>query len=267
VAAVLLVLVVGLAITWWNSRSSNQSGAAWDTFSAALDSRNVAELDRVAETHPHSRVGQWAAVTAGDLLMHEGCETLFSSKASANGQFRRATDDFMQVLDRSSDPTLRERATFGLARAREAQNQLDQAIQRYEEVVKDWPEGTFAPLAQQRLDDLKRKSTKVFYDEFAKYDPKPAYSDNPGKGPAFDSSSLPDNPTVRPGPAKLDDKAAGDIKLPDLGAKLDGAAKDAAKPAPAKTDSKAGSAAKAVEVKPEAKSPPAPTAKPAESKK
>ena len=181
----------------------------------------MAELDRIAETNSHSRVAQWAALAAGDLLMHEGCDALFSSKATGNQQLRRATDNFMQVLDRSSDPAIRERAAFGLARTREAQNQLDQAIQQYSQVVKEWPNGTFAPLAQQRLDDLQRKSTKVFYDEFAKYDPKPAYSDNPGKGPAFDASSLPDNPALRPGPAQLENKGTSDIQLPDLGSKLD----------------------------------------------
>ena len=109
-----------------------------------------------------------------ELLLREGCDTLFSSKASANQQLRRATDNFIAVLDQSSDRGLLERATFELARAREAQNQLPQAIEKYEQVVKEWRDGTFAPLAQQRLDDLKRKSSKVFYDEFAKYDPKPA---------------------------------------------------------------------------------------------
>jgi predicted negative regulator of RcsB-dependent stress response len=236
-AAILLVLVASLTITWWSSRASAESGAAWDAFSTALDSRSVAELDRIAETHPKSRVGQWAALTAGELLLREGCDTLFSSKASANQQLRRATDNFIGVLDQSSDRGLLERATFELARAREAQNQLPQAIEKYEQVVKEWGGGTFAPLAQQRLDDLKRKSSKVFYDEFAKYDPKPAYSDNPGKGPAFDASALPDNPSVRPGPAKADDKGAGDVKLPDLGGKLD-AAKDTGKAAESKPESK-----------------------------
>ena len=237
-AAVLLVLVLGLLISWWANRSSSESGAAWDAFSAALDSRNVAELDRIAETHPKSRVGQCAALAAGELLTREGCDALFSSKASANQQLRRATDSFMQVLDQSGDRELRQRATFDLARAREAQNQLSQAVEQYEQVVKEWPNGTFASLAQQRLDDLKRKSTRAFYDEFAKYDPKPAYSDNPGKGPAFDAGLLPDNSSARPGSARTDDKGTGDVKLRDLGSKLDGAAKDAGKAADAKSADK-----------------------------
>jgi predicted negative regulator of RcsB-dependent stress response len=239
-AVILLIVIASFAITWWNSHASAQSGTAWDAFSSALESHSVTELERVAETHSHSRVGQWAAVAAGDLLLHEGCDALFSNKASANQQLRRAADDYMQVLDQSSDSTLRERATFGLARAREAQNDLPKAIERYEQVVKEWPDATFSALAQQRLDDLQRKSTKVFYDEFAKYDPKPAYSDNPGKGPLFDASSLPDNP---PG-----QKGSGDIKLPRLGAKLDDAAKTTV-------------------AKPESKSPAAPDAKPVQSKK
>ncbi len=251
-AAILLVVVLSMAITWWNGRTSTQSGAAWDALSSALESQSVAELDRVAESHPHSRVGQWAAVSAGDLLLHEGCDALFSNKASANQQLRRAADDYLQVLDQNSDPTLRERATFGLARVREAQNDLPKAIEGYEQVVKEWPDACFAAVAQQRLDDLKRKSTKIFYDEFAKYDPKPAYSDSPGKRPLFDASSLPDNPPGQKRPTALEDKGSGDVKLPELGAKLDNAAKDLPKSTAAK---------------PASKGPPGPDTKPAETKK
>ena len=43
----------------------------------------------------------------------------------------------------------------------------------------------------QRAIDLKRPTTKSMYDQFAHFDPKPAFSDGPGEPPSFEFDSLP----------------------------------------------------------------------------
>jgi hypothetical protein len=92
-----------------------------------------------------------------------------------------------------ADPTppqlamLHERASFGLARAyealagtRQSQGELDKAVKAYEEVVKKWPQGPYGRLAAQRLDELKEQDTKVLYDKFAEFTPRPPSSGTPG---------------------------------------------------------------------------------------
>jgi tetratricopeptide (TPR) repeat protein len=73
-----------------------------------------------------------------------------------------------------TDENLHERAIFGLARAYEAvagtragQGQLDQAVEQYEKLVEQWPNGIYISIAKERLTALKTTSEKEFYDIFA----------------------------------------------------------------------------------------------------
>ncbi len=200
--ALLLLVAAMLVYTWWVRQSATQTAEAWDTFYKAMASGNPVEFGKVIEQYPGSHVAHWAAVVAGDVYLAQGCNRLFSSKATANQDLRKAVDDYLLVLDESRESMLRERASFGLARAQEAQGDLSKAITGYQDVGRHWPKGAYAAAAQRRLEDLKKPKTKAFYDKFAKYDPKPAFSDEPGtpgKQPAFDLDSLPkDAPAVTP---------------------------------------------------------------------
>ena len=76
----------------------------------------------------------------------------------------------------------------------------------YEEIGAKWPNGTYAAAASQRLQDLKRPVTKRFYDDFAHFDPKPAFSGKPGERPSFDLNSLPSDGPPSVSDLKLDAK-------------------------------------------------------------
>jgi len=101
---------------------------------------------------------------------------------------------------------VRERATFGLARAyeslagtRQSQGELDKAMESYEAVVTEWPNGAYAEMAARRLEDLRQEETKSLYDKFAQFEPKPALPDVPGlpgERPSFDLDSLPEDGTL-----------------------------------------------------------------------
>lgn len=203
--ALLAVILVALGVVvwvWWSGAEATQSAAAWDSFHQAVMTRNPSEFERVAEEFPNSEAAKWATVMASDAHLDTGCNQLFSNKASANEELRRAIDGYKQVLDMATDPVLRERATYGLARAQEALGDLDQAAETYQSLVRTWPEGAYAPAGKQRLESLDKPSTREFYDKFAAYDPKPAYSDEPGtpgEKPAFDLDALPEEPEFNPG--------------------------------------------------------------------
>ncbi|MBN2474017.1 MAG: hypothetical protein JXB62_05385 [Pirellulales bacterium] len=209
--AILGVLLLVLVAVVWYSWSSRQAAVrtteSWDQFFAAM---NVAmnlqnpapeALEDLAEEYAGESVGFWAATVAGDVRMAIGCSALFKNKPTANENLRQAAEHYRSVLDGSQSPTLLERANYGLARTLEAQGSLGKAVEHYQAVVSRWPDGAYAVAASRRLDDLEKASTKEFYDDFAKFDPTPRYSAEPGQPGErlpFDLESLPEGPVFSP---------------------------------------------------------------------
>ena len=180
-ATILLAGVGLLGWSWWSGRAEARQEQAWTDLFGAVNSGNPANLDDVVERYPGSEVAQWASVVAADMHLEQGCRQLFESKALGAQELQEAHDKYLLVLKDARNPQLRERATFGLARAyealagtRQSQGELDRASENYQNVVDNWPQGVYIDLARQRLEDLKRADTKQFYDAFAKYEPKPA---------------------------------------------------------------------------------------------
>lgn len=245
-AVVLLVVVVFGVWKWWQSQSAYAAANAWNDLYSALASNNTDALDQVIEQNQGTNAAYWAAVLAADIHTTSGCQELFTNKATASQELRKAVDKYLKVRNESRIPMLRERATYGLARAyeglagtRQSEGELAKAIQHYEEVVKNWPKGTYAGAASQRLEDLQAPETKKFYDRFAQHDPKPAFTPGGPGEPLFDSKSLPEGGDV-PDFSKLMNEAAKtntDAVKPAAEEPKAPAAepkKDAAAPAPAK---------------------------------
>jgi len=203
----LLLLAVGIA--WYSMasrRASAQHEQGWDQFYEAMAAGELSpgEFEDLASDPEYegSSLADWAAVMAGDLRLVNGCNRLFDNKPTANQELRDAVENYRSVLDQSSSDALLQRATFGLARALEAQGNLEKAIDRYNQVSTRWPDGAYAAAATRRSEDLQRESTKEFYDQFAKFEPRPLFSDEPGvpgQRPAFDLDSLSDDPVFGPG--------------------------------------------------------------------
>lgn len=213
-AVVLLVVVVFGVWRWWQSQSAHAAANAWDDLYSAIASNDTGALDQIVEQNRGADVAYWAAILAADMHIASGCQDLFSNKATAGQDLRKAVDKYMMVRNESRVPMLRERATYGLAKAyealagtRQSEGELAKAIQHYEEVVKNWPKGTYAGAAAQRLEDLQNPETKKFYDRFAQHDPKPAFTPGGPGEPLFDSKSLPEEGAV-PDFSKLMNEAA-----------------------------------------------------------
>jgi len=214
ILAVVLILAIGGAVyAWWARQSSTKTTEAWDQVYAALDSGSVLQLGAVADKYPNTSAGHWAAVVDADQHLAYGCNLLFSNKASANEELRKALQYYSIVLDQSREAPLRQRATFGLARAHEALGDLEKAENLYRQIGNDWPKGAYAEAAASRLADLQKPATKAMYDRFAKFDPKPAMLNEPGtpgQRPPFKVEDLPEEgPLFEPGKAfNLKPKAA-----------------------------------------------------------
>ena len=217
-AVALLVVVIVALSSWWNRQSASEASGAWEQIYRALGANNPAQLDKIVEDNPGTEVAQWAAALSGDIHLAAGCQQLFTNKSTASQDLQKAVDSYTKVGDEARLSTLRERATFGLARAyeatcgtRQSQGELQKAIKNYEELVKNWPDGAYAPLAKNRLDQLKSPAAKRFYDKFAQFDPQPSFTAPAGVGPSFDSKSLQEPKAPADG---------ADIKFPNLGKDL-----------------------------------------------
>jgi len=218
----LLAVVGGGAYVWWSRQSRDKAAEGWEGFYAALSSGDPAKFDTIIEQFPNTHVAHNAGVMAGDIYLIYGCNQLFVNKASANQELRKAVECYLTVLEQSKTAALRERATFGLARAREAMGDLKKSSQRYKEVTSNWPDGTFSEAAARRLEDLKRPETLSMYDKFAKFDPRPAYTNEPGvpgQRVPFSLDSLPDDgPAFPPSTTfdmELEEKGPDDGKTSD----------------------------------------------------
>ncbi len=204
-AAVVVVVVVAVAF-WWRSHSSKGQALAWDAVFNASATGNVAELDGIAEENAGSGAGQWATVLAADIRLGKGCQLLFTNKAEAIQELRKAVEAYTLVIDQSRDKRLRERAFFGRARAYEAlcgthqsEGELDKAIADYRHIaenVEKWPTRTYATMAARQLARLESEETRKFYDRFAAFTPKPPAPKGPGGPDAkslFERMNLPDD--------------------------------------------------------------------------
>ncbi|MDY0165782.1 MAG: hypothetical protein RBS80_04515 [Thermoguttaceae bacterium] len=198
-----LILVVGIivAVSLWRNMVQRQTTLAWEDYFRAVQSGQPGELEDLISRYPGSQVAHWAAAGVADIRLATGCDLLFSDKPSAMDELRRAVDLYLPVLQQSREAILLQRGTFGLARAYEAQIDLDKAVERYEELVQRWPDGPFAEVAGARLAALQDRSVRELADRFAKWEPKPAVSDLPdfpASRPQFDLDSLPDGPVFTP---------------------------------------------------------------------
>ena len=231
--AILAVLIAIVGGVWWMQQAQVKSNESWDAFHTALASGNPTELTDMSEDYPGTKAADWARVVVGDMYLSAGCNMLFTNRADANLELDKAVVFYQQVLDESQQGVLLDRATYGLARTREAMGELDKAKALYEKVTKTWADGPFAEVAADRLKQLEQPATVAFYEKFEKWDPKPAFTDQPGirgAGPLFDDSSLtgPDS-LLDPGALPmLDLKAMGDDTKADE--PVEKPAEEAAKP-------------------------------------
>ncbi len=230
---VIVVLLIMVGYSWWARESEAQSMQAWDELNAVVDSGNMSKLAGVIDTYSGTSVAHMAAVVLADFHLGEGCGQLFKSKATGQSELGKAIKFYEMVLQECRTPSLLERATFGLARAKESKGELAEAEKLYAEITTRWPEGAFSVAANERLSDLKQPGTKTMYDRFEKFDPKPAFSAMPGEKPKFDMDSLPSDgpsPDIKyESQEKKDKKAAPVEKAAD---------KSDAKKAPEKSDKK-----------------------------
>ncbi len=180
--ALVVAVVVGLfAWGYLSAQNTRREADGWTEYFDALNSRDARDsLSDIAARYPTLPVGQWASLVLADIQLSDGTGRLFAEKADARSELKQATDRYRSVMLESSEPTILQRATFGLARAHEALGTLEEARKEYSSIAEQWPDSPFAAPAKERAKDLEQPNTKKFYDWFAKYEPPRPVSKEPG---------------------------------------------------------------------------------------
>ena len=199
-AAAVVVAIVGYS--WWVRHATTRTNQAWTELNRAMEAGSPEMLANVAEEYPNTVAGQTADALLGDIRLFTSCNQRFASSTIAQRELKAAQECYSKILDANISETLRERATFGMARVKETDGKLDAAKQLYSDIVAEWPDGAYAAAAKRRLADFKEPETKLMFTDLRKYEPKGEFAEEPGafapspptSPPTFD---VPQEPPVR----------------------------------------------------------------------
>lgn len=231
VAGVCVALLVAAAAIWWGRQSTASSSAAWTLLENA---ESVDDFGSIAEKYKNTPAGNWARLRESEAHLRSGGDVLFSDRELANTDIKRAREGFEQLMaSTSTEPIVRERAVWGMARCLESTSDGDttKAIEAYQRLLNDFPDTIYKPFAEDRIAALKTGGTKEFYAWFSKQNPKPA--DIRPKDGAVKSELDPFD--LPPAASEADGKSKGDDATPTT-TKSDDAATDKPASGEAKPD-------------------------------
>ncbi len=213
------ILALIVAIIVWGyvaTQNKRQVAEGWNDYFMAVGARDDQRLQDVAEQFSGTVVADFARLTLADWELDSGTNRLLTDRTLAREQLRDAAERYSALLISGSSETIKERATYGLARAYEAAGDLEKARSEYRALAQKWPDSPFAATSEARAKDLEELPTKQFYDWIAKYEPPKALSREPGTpGARPDFLSEPDAGTLQL-PSSLGDTTAPFPSLPGL---------------------------------------------------
>ena len=165
---VLVLVLVGLFVSsrWEATRSES-----WDTCLSALVTGDQEGFREVIIRYPGTPAAQWSELILADRNLSEATDLLFAKMNPENDVARErleaAAAAYADVLSQRPTGMVAERATMGLAKARESLGDLAQARRGYEAVADEFPASPMANLATEHAEDLAQDKTREFYNWFA----------------------------------------------------------------------------------------------------
>ncbi|MCA9230324.1 MAG: hypothetical protein KDA57_06720 [Planctomycetales bacterium] len=191
VGIVIVLLGIAAVGSFWNSQSDAKLQAAWDEFAIAYDSTDVelASLRRVADKDEYSDtpMREWAYITWADRQVALAAGEYLINRDAALERLRQVEGVFKELSTGVSDEVIKNRARFGLARAYELQNKLEEARKQYALV-----QGDLQQRASQRAEQLESAKVQEACAWLATAElPKPsanATGGEPGARPDFEAA-------------------------------------------------------------------------------
>jgi hypothetical protein len=195
-----LLLVVGI-VAWsiWRGHSEGQAAEGWNAIGLPGVQGNIQQLEKASADYKGNPAGQWAQVLAADTLLQVSESQGMEHKDVATQYCSFAVDRYEKTLAAPPPGYMaRERAMFGKARALESLGKLEDAVRAYQDLNKEFPEGSYKAVADERLRKLDKPETAEFYRAFAQFTPKPTKESPRGKVDSL--APLPENPEEPPMP-------------------------------------------------------------------
>jgi hypothetical protein len=178
VAVVLLLAVI--AYFYWTASSSGVDSQGWRAMAKA---GTAAQFGDIADKYAGKKLASWARLQEGESDLFSGIRLSFTDRASGLSDLKKAQENFDNLIrDKATPPEVLERALFGLAQCRESlpsdpkapPSKIDDpAIAAYENLLKQFPDTVFKPIAEARIAALRTGKTQDFYAWFDKQNPKP----------------------------------------------------------------------------------------------
>ncbi len=208
VAIVLLSLAGWI---YWTSTRENAQAGAWTDY---VNSDSPEQFAEVARLHPGTTAAAWARLKEAEGLLNQGIRDLFQNREKAKTDLAKAEAAYQALFQSLPLPlAVEERGLFGLARTLEANATTDlaPAIQKYEELLKKFPNTPYKTEAEQRVKALASGQAQSFYTWFAAQNPKPKAPPKPAdegdtggiKSPVFDLEKALQGTSPPAGPALL----------------------------------------------------------------
>jgi len=153
VTGLVLLALAYAGLTVWDAQSAEKERAAWDAFALATDTSDpeMKSLQRVAgdEQYAGTKMQEWAYVGWADRQVLNAMGSYFFDREKTNDRLRNVSGIYEGLAQSATDLQVRNRARFGLARAYELQNKLDEAREQYLTV-----QGDLQPQASERAKRL-----------------------------------------------------------------------------------------------------------------
>lgn len=198
-AAIGAVLVAGA----WSLLSAQRTAArreSWDAYLEAMNGSRIEALADVGTRFPGTQAAAWASLALAENALGEGTELAFVDKDGSRLRLESAAQQYSQIIASRPQGLLAERATLGLAKARESLGQLEEARSGYEALAKDHPFSPVAGIAAEHARLLAEPQAREWYGWFTSWKP-PVAVPGGGAAPAVNPESPATPPEASPSAA------------------------------------------------------------------
>ncbi len=204
IGGLIVAVFAALAYGFYSSQVAKASSAAWGDYYFNIGSGDAEIFQQVAQDHPGTTAALWAKQAWADNRLLDGLDQLYTDRKAAEETINKSIDAYQEVLNKSYENDLKNRAAMGLAQSYESIGKLEEATKYYKQVAAGSQDG-YAAMANGRLAWIASGEGKSFYEWFASTKSTPASKPNipadlskPPTTPDINFSGAPTGPTATP---------------------------------------------------------------------
>jgi hypothetical protein len=172
-----VVAVVALLIGWryYSNSVTKSTSAEWMQID---DAASLSDLEKIVEKDPKGKATRAARFQVARIYLRRGMEHFVSTAPNARqdalSDLEKAAGHYATLADQAKDtPLLEQEALLGVAKSKEALNDLDAARDAYQKLASKYPQSVNGKEAAKRLKKLEddKEEVAAFYkklDELAK---------------------------------------------------------------------------------------------------